>query len=133
MIHTGKDGGSACALRDVLFQTNFPSKTRSTFVAFSHLRLIILMSLFPSRVCLPLAAGKVMITFINVSFVSTILAKNFRDRRQNVLDSEHFYFTRPEAVTITLFTLSFSFADPPSPLTMLLATGILWSRHNSTA
>ena len=69
VIHTGKDGGSACPLRDVLFQTNFPSKPRSTFIAYSHLRLIILMSLFPSRVCLPLAAGKVM------SFVSTILAK----------------------------------------------------------
>ena len=33
------------------------------------------MSLFPSRVRSPLAAGKVIITFINVSFVSTILAK----------------------------------------------------------
>ena len=46
---------------------------------------------------------------------STILAKNLRDRTRNGLDSEHFYFRHLQAVTITLFKLSFSFAETPPP------------------
>ena len=59
----------------------------------TFLRLIIVMSLFPSRVYSHLAVGKVIITFSNVTFVSSLrkAGKLIRDTYLHTMQNYTFY------------------------------------------
>ena len=68
----------------------------------TFLRLIIVMSLFPSRVYSHLAVGKVIITFSNVTFVSSLrkAGKLIRDTYLDLHTMQNYTFYKVTTNTV---------------------------------